>query len=359
MTAYSPGVYIWCLLKPLLTRMGKSSGHSGLLRRPKTITKLDCVPKNVKPVKARRLIRLFHSLQKHKYTLTKKLNENLGLKDEINVENFEDYLSRYYPLLFTKYEALFSKEQNNKEECPLEARLGKLLTTEEVLSMLAYIKAKIIDKGGMEAYQVASTQGQEGKRGGDSLGKLVEWLIGSKSPYKRTLGPSLKALEIGSLNPYNKISVCGIFDKVTRIDLKSQDVHIIQQDFMKMPLPKGQEEKFNLISCSLVLNFVPSPKERGDMLRRMTHFLVPPNSNTLSSLFLVLPLPCIENSRYCDQKHLESIMTSLGFSPTRFYPSKKLAYWLFDWNGSVSPVTYPKTPLHSGSRRNNFAVVLS
>lgn len=339
--------------------MGKSSGRSGLLRRPKTITRSDRVPKNVKPVKARRLIRLFHSLQKHKCSLIKKLNENLGLKNEINVENFEDYLSSYHPLLFYKYKVFFAEEQRNKEECLLEARLGKLLTTEEVLSMLAYVKAKIIDRGGMEAYQVASSQGQEGKRGGDSLGKLIEWLMDPKSPYKRILGPYSKALEIGCLSPYNKISVCGIFDQVTRIDLNSQDVHIIQQDFMKRPLPKRRDEKFNLISCSLVLNFVPSPKERGDMLRRITHFLVPPNSNTVSSLFLVLPLPCIENSRYCDKKHLESIMLSLGFLPTRFYSSKKLAYWLFDWNGSISTVTYPKRPLHSGSRRNNFAVVLS
>ena len=81
-----------------------------------------------------------------------------------------------------------------------------------------------------------------------------------------------KCLEIGCLSPYNAISTSSIFDDVVRIDLNSQNSLILEQNFMDRPLPQKESEKFNLISCSLVINFVPSPKERGEMLLRITKF---------------------------------------------------------------------------------------
>ncbi|KAI5959531.1 BMT2 [Candida theae] len=235
-------------------------------------------------------------------------------------------------------------------------RIDNTLAKSELIKILARIDSEIEQRGGIEVYQSASTQGQAGKRGGDSSKKLVEWLQDEK--YKSRF-QNVTALEIGCLSPYNAISTCGLFTSVCKIDLNSQDTAIIQQDFMQRPLPTNESEKFNLISCSLVINFVPSHNERGDMLKRITKFLKSPKNGSLSSLFLVLPLPCVTNSRYFDNDRLLQIMSSLGFIQTFFYEAKKVAYWLFDWNGRVGKaLTFPKKELHSGSQRNNFCITL-
>ncbi|EMG50761.1 hypothetical protein G210_1081 [Candida maltosa Xu316] len=222
--------------------------------------------------------------------------------------------------------------------------------------MLGQIDAEIKERGGIEAYQSASTQGQTSKRGGDSSKKLVEWL--QSDTYKEKL-ENVNALEIGCLSPRNFISTCGIFTDVTRIDLNSQDALIMKQDFMERPLPQDESEKFNLISCSLVINFVPSPKERGEMLIRMTKFLKSPK-NGMSTLFMVLPLPCVANSRYFDNDRFLAIMKYLGFHQTFYYEANKVAYWLFDWNGKRNSGTkFPKKELHSGSSKNNFCITIS
>lgn len=72
--------------------------------------------------------------------------------------------------------------------------------------------------------------------------------------------------------------------------------------------PASRAEKFDMISCSLVVNFGPTAKGRGDMLRRTTQFLVEPPSTLRSSLFSVLPLVCESNSRYFSQALLREIM---------------------------------------------------
>ena len=72
---------------------------------------------------------------------------------------------------------------------------------------------------------------------------------------------------------------------------------------MDRPLPKSMNEAFDILSLSLVLNFVPDPTQRGEMLKRVTQFLRPiaegqPGNAFLPVLFLVLPLPCVNNSNF-------------------------------------------------------------
>lgn len=52
------------------------------------------------------------------------------------------------------------------------------------------------------------------------------------------------------------------------IDLHSQHPRILEQDFFTRPLPSAADEAFNVISCSLVLNFVDRPEDRGECSRR-------------------------------------------------------------------------------------------
>ncbi|KAF2728946.1 hypothetical protein EJ04DRAFT_476507, partial [Polyplosphaeria fusca] len=184
----------------------------------------------------------------------------------------------------------------------------------------------IAQNGGLKTYQAASKQGQSTLRGGDSSQLLVTWLLDLHILAPQTPAPNpLRVLEIGALSTKNAISrFPPSVLHVTRIDLHSQAPGITQQDFMQRPLPTSSDEAFNILSLSLVLNYVPTPASRGAMLQRTRHFLLPGGL-----LFLVLPLACVQNSRYLDEEGLVGMMGGLGYGVVRSKVAKKLVYYLF------------------------------
>lgn len=107
---------------------------------------------------------------------------------------------------------------------------------------------------------------------------------------------------------------------------------------------------------SLVLNFVPTPQGRYDMLLRTTQFLQTSEHMVQPALFVVLPLPCVENSRYLTSQHFLDIMESLGYSVSQSKETKRIAYWLFHWNGHVEEREWKKKVIKDGGGRNNFAI---
>jgi len=172
-------------------------------------------------------------------------------------------------------------------------------------------------------------------------------------------------LEVGALSTDNACSRSGFFD-LERIDLNSQGKGILQQDFMERPLPRDSAEQFDLISLSLVLNFVPDPKGRGEMLLRTLEFLHEPDTSLsappqsfVPSLFLVLPAPCVSNSRYLDEERLVAMMASLGYAKIESKTTQRLVYYLWKrGTKSERPRSFPKEEIRRGSSRNNFAIVL-
>ncbi|KAF2205780.1 hypothetical protein GQ43DRAFT_459624 [Delitschia confertaspora ATCC 74209] len=231
------------------------------------------------------------------------------------------------------------------------------------------IEKQIEVNGGLKTYQAASIQGQAATRGGDSSKLLVQWLqeagIIKKKAEKTALPQSVfRVLEVGALSTTNEISKYPQIMDVTRIDLNSQAPGIQQQDFMERPLPKGPEEMFDIISLSLVLNYVPTPHGRGDMLRRLCHFLrcqtdgSKGENGVLPALFFVLPLHCVTNSRYMDEERLMEIMASLGFVLCQRKTSLKLCYYLYRWNGKSSGTKWPRKQVRNGPGMNNFCIIL-
>ncbi|KAK5941926.1 25S rRNA (adenine2142-N1)-methyltransferase [Knufia obscura] len=228
--------------------------------------------------------------------------------------------------------------------------------------------------GGLQAYQAASLTGQDRDRGGDSSEKLVEWLRKYDLVGSSRTTQNLRVLEVGALSSKNAIS--GMIGKgvevVKRIDLHSQEPAVIEEaDFMTFPVPGRDGDKYDILSLSLVLNFVPDVAQRGEMLRRTTMFLRPHTTNSgqgastrdsaaLPSLFVVLPLPCLTNSRYMTHDHFVSIMESLGYELREHHESQKLSYMLFMWNGAKHDKSkvFKKVEINPGRTRNNFAVVL-
>lgn len=237
--------------------------------------------------------------------------------------------------------------------------------------------AQVAALGGIEKYQQASLQGQRTDRGGDSSRVLMEWLKPIEAELKATTTTDgstqrLQMLEVGALSTTNACSRSGFFD-IRRIDLNSQGDGILQQDFMQRPLPIDESERFDVISLSLVLNFVPDPVGRGDMLLRTLDFLRQPtrleDGTTLElkpwfpSLFFVLPAPCVSNSRYLNEEKLKSILASLGYEVKQSKKSLKLVYYLLTRAAKPpalpgSGVAFTKKELRSGASRNNFAIVL-
>ena len=253
------------------------------------------------------------------------------------------------------------------------------------------LRQEINSLGGLKRYQDASLAGQGKERGGDTSSVLVTWLSSYKTKRKDA---GLKMLEVGALSVDNACARCGLFEGgIERIDLNSRHPDIKKQDLMERPLPGSKEEKFDVISLSLVVNFVGNLDGRGEMLRRAGKFLQTrlvvdrtrrgrkmdfnvsledkrqeESSNDeeqlLPALFLVLPAPCVNNSRYLDEERLKAIMQTLGYSLVRRKMGSKLAYYLWRLTGfgegdeqKNARVVFGKEEIRKGNR-NNFAIVL-
>jgi 25S rRNA (adenine2142-N1)-methyltransferase len=82
----------------------------------------------------------------------------------------------------------------------------------------------------LSTYQTASLKGQDVLHGGDSSKVLVQWL----NPISHE---NLQVLEIGCLEVDNAIGkyISSQNGMIRRIDLKSRDPRIEEQDFMSLP----------------------------------------------------------------------------------------------------------------------------
>ncbi|KAL8979123.1 MAG: hypothetical protein Q9205_005469 [Flavoplaca limonia] len=235
------------------------------------------------------------------------------------------------------------------------------------------LQTELEASGGLQKYQKASIQGQSSERGGDSSKVLIEWindLSPHNVPHHMAKAGKLRMLEVGALKVDNACSRSAIFD-VTRIDLHSQHPDIKQQNFMQRLEPSPgrlQEDGYDIVSLSLVVNYVGDAVSRGEMLKRVSSFLRSSKQYpmeevkvTFPALFLVLPAPCVTNSRYMDEKRLEDIMISMGYVKTRRKLGKKLIYYLWRYvehDAKRQLMKFRKQEIRPGGKRNNFSIVL-
>lgn len=238
------------------------------------------------------------------------------------------------------------------------------------VSLAEEIAQAIERNGGIKMYQAASKQGQAKDRGGDSSKLLVDWLqqskvLDPKARDRRRAGDAeLRCLEVGALSTKNEISKYASVIDMTRIDLNSQGPGIEKQDFMERPLPTCDDERFDIISLSLVLNYVPDAVGRGEMLKRITKFLrkgvawTETADSVLPALFFVLPLPCVDNSRYLDEDLFLGIMGDLGFTMRFSKNTSKLCYYLFTLTNEPKATTAEKRKIRDGPGMNNFCIVV-
>ncbi|KAJ3754515.1 putative methyltransferase-domain-containing protein [Lentinula raphanica] len=234
---------------------------------------------------------------------------------------------------------------------------------------LLNVEREIEDLGGLKAYQRMSVIGQGSDRGGGSEKVLVGWLRDMEL-HKLQAEKKLQLLEVGALKPDNYAS-CSSWIENTPMDLNSRHPAIIEQDFLLLD-QESNREKWDVISLSLVLNFVPEPLDRGRMLGLAYDFLVDGGH-----LFVALPLPCLSNSRYLDFEHFTGLMESLGFTQLQCHwrEGGKMVYYLFrkeirgvgadpgssqtrGANSNVIPERFTKKTVLRQGNRNNFSIVL-
>lgn len=85
--------------------------------------------------------------------------------------------------------------------------------------------------------------------------------------------------------------------------------------------------------------------------------------HTSSLLFVVLPLPCVTNSRYTTVESFRQIVTAVGFSLVKeqWREGGKVAYWLFRRVPAGPPVKLEdwstKKLINDGPGRNNFSII--
>ncbi|EIM82491.1 uncharacterized protein STEHIDRAFT_161028 [Stereum hirsutum FP-91666 SS1] len=244
------------------------------------------------------------------------------------------------------------------------------------------VEREMESMGGLGVYQRMSSIGQGKDRGGGSERVLIGWLKGMG--WKGVGGVKHRLLEVGALKPDN-YAACSSWLDVTPIDLRSRHPLIREQDFLEMDAEEN-EVKWDIVSLSLVVNFVPERKDRGKMLT-LAHTMLRPKG----LLFLALPLPCVLNSRYTTHESLNTLMQHIGFRQVheRWKPGGKMAYWLYekveievepagsrnrDEDGRGRPRSQLQLPkgdrdlevgkfakaevLRTGSDRNNFAILL-
>ncbi|PYI10087.1 nucleolus protein [Aspergillus sclerotiicarbonarius CBS 121057] len=266
------------------------------------------------------------------------------------------------PTVKAKHAALSSKATRNlirSHHRLLKARAQAVQAGDEILA--GKLDAQIRENGGLKSYQLASKLGQSLDRGGDSSKVLVDWMAPRLLPLENT-PYKLRVLEIGALSTKNACSMNKCLD-VTRIDLNSQEPGILKQDFMERPLPHDEGDRFHIISLSLVLNYVPDAAGRGEMLKRCISFMTKasPSGSSFAitpSLFFVLPVACVTNSRYLTESRLQDIMSSMGFVLAKSKQTSKLIFQLWDHAGHFKPKPFKKETLNPGNTRNNFAIVV-
>ncbi|XP_041461963.1 25S rRNA (adenine(2142)-N(1))-methyltransferase-like [Lytechinus variegatus] len=211
------------------------------------------------------------------------------------------------------------------------------------------LELKIEELGGLQAYQQSSLLGEH-LHGNVNTSKWVLQKL-KEANIRSPKGSKLCLLDVGALQEnYSKQTKW--LDAVA-IDLNPQCEGIIKSDFFDFKV--GESDVYDIIVLSLVLNFVSSPSQRGEMLKRCQTLC-----RQEGHIFIVLPRACLDNSRYLDHALFEQMMESLNFDLVAKHDSKKLSFLMFRKAEKRKEVktSFHKREVRNGTRCNNFCIIM-
>jgi len=151
----------------------------------------------------------------------------------------------------------FHALQKRKSQLQLRQSQSKVDRDSEEINQ---IEIRIRSLGGLKRYQEMSRVGQSNDRGGGTERILIRWLSDMKSQLVKE-GTQMQLLEVGALEPDNYRHVRSWISSFP-IDLETRKPGVLQCDFFDLDRDDNTG-KWDIISLSLVLNFVSTPKRRG------------------------------------------------------------------------------------------------
>lgn len=136
--------------------------------------------------------------------------------------------------------------------------------------------------------------------------------------------------------------------------------------FSREHLQERSKAPFDAVILSLCVNFEGCPWRRGEMLYYASRIL-----RKGGLLFFVLPLQCIQNSRYCDEETLQCLLLALGLNVVSKETTAALLLWTAarceddegnNFLANCGERSYKnlgkKRVVRSGTSRNNFCICL-
>ncbi|EQC33321.1 hypothetical protein SDRG_09299 [Saprolegnia diclina VS20] len=208
----------------------------------------------------------------------------------------------------------------------------------------AELEQRLKDLGGRQVYQDASILST-------SFHRTSKWVFSLLTKFGLRPGkkqPPLDVLEVGAIN--TQLLVCPWLN-VQAIDLIARHAKIQQLDFFDVPFTKT----FDVVVSSMVINCVPTPEKRGEMLQRTWRHL-----KDDGHFFLMLPLLCLTNSNHMTVDHFEAILTRVGFEIREKKETPKIAFFCLRKvpATAVPPGTFQHKTLRPGPKRNDFGVAI-
>jgi 25S rRNA (adenine2142-N1)-methyltransferase len=153
--------------------------------------------------------------------------------------------------------------------------------------------------------------------------------------------------------------------EVRAIDLHSMHKDIEEADFLQLPVPQRIEDQYDVVVCSMVLNCVATPSDRGKMMARLYHFTCPGGR-----VYLTIPKTCLQLSPFMDRARFEDMLRAVGLEVlSHSKDSPKVAFFVAqrpEPSIADATTTIPfdepwtrKTIIRKGKKyQNEFAVTL-
>ena len=183
-------------------------------------------------------------------------------------------------------------------------------------AMLKDLEQQLEDTGGRNAYQEASVVNTSMF----STSKYVTSVL-TRLGVRRSSGEALPTLlEVGAINCQ---LVTNKWLKVDAIDINSRHPKIQQINFFDYPIV---ENKYNVIVCSMVINCIPTPLARGQLLMDCRRHLT-----VGGHYFIMLPLLCLNSTPHvAGKEQFRRGIESLGFKFVEEKITSKVALFCFE-----------------------------
>lgn len=224
---------------------------------------------------------------------------------------------------------------------------------------------KIAEIGGRQEYQRASQLSTLYHSTSKwVLGVLANkgWLYGIATCPEKDTRRKTRLLEVGAINT-ELLNATSDLLYVRAIDLHSMHKGIEEVDFLTLPpCHKDPSQRYDVVVCSMVINCVPTPEQRGTMLTRLFHQLCPGGL-----CFLTLPKLCLTQSPYMTQERFQNLLLSgVGFDLEATKESPKVSFFILrrpleaSIKESLNSQWTVLRRINNGKKfRNKFAVVLN